>query len=49
MRILGIDPGLQVAGWGIVDSSGTRLSHIASGDIKPPKTKPLPQRLAYLV
>lgn len=34
MRILGIDPGLTVAGWGIVDSEGNRLRHIANGAIK---------------
>ncbi len=31
MRILGIDPGLRVLGWGVVDSHGPRLSHVANG------------------
>ena len=31
MRILGIDPGLRNSGWGIIDSVGSRLSHVANG------------------
>lgn len=34
MRIFGIDPGLQRTGWGIVDVSGNRLTHISHGVIK---------------
>jgi crossover junction endodeoxyribonuclease RuvC len=31
VRILGIDPGLNRTGWGIVESEGNRLRHIAHG------------------
>jgi len=31
IRIIGIDPGLRRTGWGIVESDGVRLGHIASG------------------
>ncbi|MFC3614270.1 crossover junction endodeoxyribonuclease RuvC [Lutimaribacter marinistellae] len=31
MRILGIDPGLRAMGWGVIESSGSRLSHVANG------------------
>ncbi|MFK7753484.1 MAG: crossover junction endodeoxyribonuclease RuvC [Sedimentitalea sp.] len=31
MRILGIDPGLRTLGWGVIESRGTRLSHVANG------------------
>ena len=31
MRILGIDPGLRNMGWGVIDSVGSRLSHVANG------------------
>lgn len=31
MRIIGIDPGLQHTGWGIIDVDGNRLSHISHG------------------
>ncbi|MBK0329188.1 crossover junction endodeoxyribonuclease RuvC [Rhodobacteraceae bacterium F11138] len=34
MRILGIDPGLRTLGWGVIDSHGSRLSHVANGQIK---------------
>jgi crossover junction endodeoxyribonuclease RuvC len=34
MRILGIDPGLQVAGFGVVDVEGSQLNYVASGTIK---------------
>jgi crossover junction endodeoxyribonuclease RuvC len=34
MRILGIDPGLQVAGFGVVDIDGPHLTYVASGTIK---------------
>jgi crossover junction endodeoxyribonuclease RuvC len=33
-RILGIDPGSQRTGFGIVDTAGTRLSYVASGVIR---------------
>jgi len=31
MRVLGIDPGLRNMGWGVIDSVGTRISHVANG------------------
>lgn len=31
MRVLGIDPGLRNLGWGVIDVSGARLSHVANG------------------
>jgi len=34
MRILGIDPGLQTTGFGVVDVDGSRLSYVGSGTIK---------------
>ena len=33
MRILGIDPGLQTTGFGVVDADGHSLSYVASGTI----------------
>lgn len=43
--ILGVDPGLNFCGWGIVASEGSRLSHIAHGVIKPLKQQQLASRL----
>ena len=34
MRILGIDPGLQTTGFGIIEAEGTRLAYVASGTIR---------------
>lgn len=36
VRILGIDPGLNHTGWGVVDASGNHLSYVACGRINPP-------------
>ena len=33
MRILGIDPGLQNTGFGVIDADGPRLAYVASGTI----------------
>jgi crossover junction endodeoxyribonuclease RuvC len=35
-RILGIDPGSRVTGYGIIDQEGQRLAHVASGCIRLP-------------
>ncbi len=34
MRVIGIDPGLRNMGWGIIDVSGTKCSHVANGVCK---------------
>ena len=34
VRILGIDPGLRVTGFGVIEKNGARLSYIASGCVK---------------
>lgn len=31
MRVLGVDPGLRNMGWGVIEMSGSRLSHVANG------------------
>ncbi|NVJ96591.1 MAG: crossover junction endodeoxyribonuclease RuvC [Alphaproteobacteria bacterium] len=48
MRLLGIDPGLRNTGWGIVESVGTRLSHVANGVVKSDPKKSLAERLFEL-
>ncbi len=48
MRILGIDPGLQKTGWGIIESEGHNLSFIACGLIKTTASKTLPERLRQI-
>ena len=34
MRVLGIDPGSHNTGWGVVDASGSRVIHVASGVVR---------------
>lgn len=48
MLILGIDPGLQKTGWGIIHSEGSKLQFRGCGLIKTMPADPLPARLAAL-
>jgi crossover junction endodeoxyribonuclease RuvC len=48
MRVLGLDPGLRVTGWGIIEVAGNRLSHLADGTVRSDATLPLAERLAQL-
>ncbi|MDI6750197.1 MAG: crossover junction endodeoxyribonuclease RuvC [Rhodocyclaceae bacterium] len=49
LRILGIDPGLRITGFGIIDKTGQKLAYVASGCVKSVETDPLPQRLKSLI
>ena len=46
--ILGIDPGLNRCGWGVVASEGARLMHVAHGVIMPAPKAQLAARLCQL-
>jgi len=48
MVILGVDPGLHATGYGIIETLPLHLRLIAAGDIRPPKTSPLPERLRII-
>ncbi len=48
MVILGIDPGLLATGYGIIEDNAATLSLIAAGEICPPKTAPLGERLGVI-
>lgn len=48
ITILGIDPGLRVTGWGLLQQDGNRLSGIACGIIKTDDKAPTAQRLGHL-
>ena len=48
LRILGIDPGLRVTGFGVIDQSGQNLTYVASGCIRSGEGT-LPQRLKVLL
>jgi crossover junction endodeoxyribonuclease RuvC len=46
--ILGIDPGLTVTGWGVIAKSGSRLSHVANGQVRTDITAAMADRLLEL-
>lgn len=46
--ILGIDPGLQHTGWGVVQVQGNLLKYVACGTISSRQSDPLAVRLAML-
>lgn len=48
MRVLGIDPGLRNLGWGVIDVTGSRLSHVANGICHSDAGQDLAQRLVDL-
>lgn len=48
MIILGLDPSLTCTGWGVIRSEGSRLTHIANGQIKTNAKAPMVERLALL-
>ena len=48
MLILGLDPGLGTTGWGVVAAQGTRLTHVANGQISTDAARPLAERLVTL-
>jgi crossover junction endodeoxyribonuclease RuvC len=48
MLIIGVDPGLTCTGWGIVAKAGSRLSHIANGQIRTDTALSMAERLVEL-
>ncbi len=48
MRILGVDPGLRITGYGVVEVVGTSFRLIEGGVLKPATTATLERRLAQL-
>jgi crossover junction endodeoxyribonuclease RuvC len=48
IRLLGIDPGLRFTGWGILESDGNRLRHVADGVISTADISDVPLRLKAL-
>ena len=48
MLILGLDPSLSCTGWGIVRAEGSRLVHVANGQIATDPKAPIAERLHHL-
>jgi crossover junction endodeoxyribonuclease RuvC len=47
LRLLGIDPGLRVTGYGVIEKDGQKLSYVTSGVIRT-KDGELPDRIATI-
>ena len=48
MLILGLDPSLSCTGWGLISAKGSRLCHVANGQIPTDAKTAMPARLAAL-
>ncbi|MEM6266923.1 MAG: crossover junction endodeoxyribonuclease RuvC [Pseudomonadota bacterium] len=48
MIILGLDPSLTCTGWGVVRADGSRLTHIANGELPTDPKADMAERLAAL-
>jgi len=48
MRILGIDPGTRITGYGIIDVEGNRLRHVENGIVATRSNQPLADRLKII-
>ena len=49
VRILGIDPGLRITGFGVIDKVGQKLAYVTSGCIKSNDKDSLPERIKTLL
>ena len=48
MIILGLDPSLSCTGWGVIRSEGSRITHIANGQVPTDPKAPIARRLSHL-
>ncbi|HSM54405.1 MAG TPA: crossover junction endodeoxyribonuclease RuvC, partial [Erythrobacter sp.] len=48
MIILGLDPSLSCTGWGVVRAEGSRIAHVANGEVKTDAKAPIAERLHHL-
>jgi crossover junction endodeoxyribonuclease RuvC len=48
IRLMGIDPGLRFTGWGVIESDGNRLRHIADGVVATDNSHAVPARLKFI-
>lgn len=48
MRILGIDPGLAIVGWGVIDYEKSKFRTVAYGSLQTPAGIPTERRLAMI-
>ena len=48
MILIGLDPGLQATGWGVIEADGNRLRHVAHGCVRSRPADALSDRLLQL-
>ena len=48
MRIIGIDPGTGILGFGVIDVVGSKIRLVTAGVIRTPAHTPLPERLGEI-
>lgn len=48
MKLIGLDPGLQNTGWGIIRVDGNRLQFVAAGTVRSSRSLSLAERLLQL-
>ena len=48
MRVLGVDPGSNATGYGLIERSGGQVNHLRHGVLRPPSGAPLSERLHFL-
>ncbi|HEX5057759.1 MAG TPA: crossover junction endodeoxyribonuclease RuvC [Kofleriaceae bacterium] len=48
MRILGLDPGSRVCGYGVIDEVGGELTYVECGVLTAPEERPMEQRLGEI-
>ncbi|WP_066527293.1 crossover junction endodeoxyribonuclease RuvC [Erythrobacter sp. CCH5-A1] len=48
MVILGLDPSLSSTGWGVIRAEGSRITHVANGQVKTDPAAPMAERLVAL-
>ena len=48
MRIIGIDPGTGILGFGVIDAKGAKTSLVTAGVVRTPAHTPLPNRLGEI-
>ena len=46
--ILGLDPSLSCTGWGVIRAEGSRIAHVANGQVPTDPKAPMAERLAML-
>ncbi|HUW58861.1 MAG TPA: crossover junction endodeoxyribonuclease RuvC [Planctomycetota bacterium] len=48
MRVIGIDPGTLVCGWGVIDAEGSRMKAVQFGAVRVKDDMTFPERLVHI-